>query len=197
MTLEEQEHNGTARSAMNLVTVRYKSYERKLSSSPNKLLPSLLLTVDIHSSVSAATDTVTHKVCAQIVDVRPKRIASAGSVANWVTSYRTAGRNNRGHLPGSTVASPARIRPKLHHSGSNKNRSSHCKVGIWKNGDCHGVGRGVLKFAHSERCGVTCSWSYEGMIHSHTADQDCLKRSASSTRFCMHTNAVRPLEAEA
>ena len=79
------------RSAMNLVTVRYNSYERKLPSSPNKLLPSLLMTVDVHSSVSAATDTVTHKVSAQIVDVRPEGIASVGSVANWVTSYRIAG----------------------------------------------------------------------------------------------------------
>ena len=75
---------------MNLVRVRYKSYERKLPSSSNKSFPSLLLTVDVQNGVSAATDTVTNKVSAQIVDIRPKGISSAGSVANWVTLHGTA-----------------------------------------------------------------------------------------------------------
>ena len=75
------------RSAMNLVRVRYKSYERNLPSSSNKLLPSLLPTVDVQSSVSAAPDTVTHKVCDQIVDVRPD---GSPVVAVWTTgSLRT------------------------------------------------------------------------------------------------------------
>ena len=128
-----------------------------------------------------------------------EEISSAGSVANWVTLHGTAGSRETiwGHLSGSTVAPPANSRPKLHHSGSDKNRSSHYKRGIWRNGDCHDVGLGVLNFTHPERCAVTCSWSYEGMTHSQTAAQDCLKRPASSTGFCMHTSAAGPVEGEA
>ena len=38
---------------------------------------------------------------------------------------------------------------------------------------------------------------FEGIIHFHTAAQDCLGRAASGTGFCMRTSAVRPVEAEA
>ena len=119
-------------------------------SSTNKLLPSLLLTVDVHSSVLAATGRVTHNVSAQIIDIRPKGIYSASSVANWVTLHGTAGSRETigGCLPGTTVTPPASSRPKLHHSGSDKNRSSHCKRDIWRNGDCLDVGLGVHNFTH-------------------------------------------------
>ena len=134
---------------MNLVRVRYKSYERKLPSSSNKSFPSLLLTVDVQNGVSAATDTVTNKVSAQIVDIRPKGISNAGSAANWVTLHGTASSRVTigGRMPESTVAPPASSRPKLHHSGSNKNR---------RNGDCHDVELGVLNFTHLERCLRRC-----------------------------------------
>ena len=49
--------------------------------------------------------------------------------------------------------------------GSNKNRSSPYKEGIWRNGDCHDVWLRVLNFTHPERCAVTRSWSYKGTTH--------------------------------
>ena len=98
-----------------------------------------------------------------------------------------------GGMPGSIVTPTASSRSKLHHSGSDKNRSScrtHCKGGIWRNGDCHDVGLGVLNFTHLERCAVTCSWSYEGVIHFHTAAQDSLRRASSGTEFCMQLDRL-------
>ena len=96
-------------------------------------------------------------------------------------------------MPGSIVTPTASSRTKLHHSGSDKNRSScrtHHKGGIWRNGDCHDVGLGVLNFTHLERCAVTCSWSYEGVLHFHTTAQDCLRRVSSGTEFCMQLDQL-------
>lgn len=69
-----------------------------------------------------------------------------------------------------------------------------CKEGIGRNGDCHDVGLRVFDFTHPERCAVTHSWSYKGTTHFRTAPQDCLRRPASGTRFCMHTSAATPVK---
>ena len=78
--------------------------------------------------------------------------------------------------------------------GSDKNRSSPYKEGIWRNGDCHDVGLRVLNFTHPERCAVTRSWSYEGMTHSQIAAQDCPRRAVSGTGFWMHTMQLDQLK---
>ena len=93
--------------------VPHQNYERKLPNLPNKLLPSLLLTVDVHSGVSATTNRVACNVSAQIVNVRPEGISSAGSLANWVTLHETAGSRETigGRLRLRTPVLPAPFHP--------------------------------------------------------------------------------------
>lgn len=88
MTLEEQEPSHTAAISNEPHQSEVQELRELFAMLLNKLLLSLLLTIDVHSGVSAATGRVTYTMSAYMATVRPEGIPSTGSVASFARDCR-------------------------------------------------------------------------------------------------------------